>query len=66
MSSGASFWYWVIVVALSTYFGLAVVIAIGGFFDVKKMFRRLREAHDQARAGSIHGGSAGPRHGADD
>jgi len=47
MSSGASFWYWVIVVALCTYFGLAVVIAIGGFFDVKKMFRRLREAHAQ-------------------
>ena len=47
MSAWETWWYYVIVVALCTYFGLAVVIAIGGFFDVKKMFRRLSEAHAQ-------------------
>lgn len=45
MNGWVSFWHYVIIAALCTYFSLAVVIAIGGFFDVKKMFRRLREAH---------------------
>ena len=41
MSGWALVWYWVIVIALFSYFTLAVVLAIGGFFDVKTMFRRL-------------------------
>ena len=45
MSGWVIFWHVVIWAALSAYFGLAVVIAIGGFFDVRKMFRRLNEAH---------------------
>lgn len=45
MSGWAAFWLWVIILALVTYFGLAIVIAIGGFFDVRKMFRRLNELH---------------------
>ena len=57
MSPGATFWYWVIVVALCTYFGLAVVIAIGGFFDVKKMFRRLNESHGRQTGGGGRGAS---------
>jgi hypothetical protein len=40
-----TFWKWVVITALTTYFGLALVIAVGGFFDVRKMFRRLNEAH---------------------
>ena len=44
-SAWASFWWWVIVVATTTYFGLGIVITIGGFFDVKRMFRRLDESH---------------------
>jgi hypothetical protein len=48
MSQGATFWYYVICTALATYFGLAFVIAIGGFFDVKRMFRRLNESHKAA------------------
>ncbi len=51
MSGWATFWEWVIIVALTTYFGLAVVIMIGGFFDVRKMFRRLNESHAQAGEG---------------
>ena len=52
MTGWATFWQWVIIVALSTYFGLGVVIAIGGFFDVKKMFRRLNELHREETKGS--------------
>lgn len=41
------FWYWVVCSALGLYFGLSVVIAIGGGFDVRKMFRRLKAQHLQ-------------------
>lgn len=47
MSDWTPFWRIVVYFALSAYFGLAFVIAIGGFFDVRKMFRRLREAHGE-------------------
>jgi len=40
------FWYAVVVLALVSYFGLAVVIAIGGAFDVRKMFKRLSAPHE--------------------
>ncbi len=41
----ATFWYYVIWTALLAYFGLAIVVTIGGFFDVKRMFQRLDTAH---------------------
>ena len=43
MTGWALFWYIVIATAVISYFGLAVVISIGGFFDVRKMFRRLSD-----------------------
>jgi hypothetical protein len=43
MTGWALFWYIVIAAAVVSYFGLAVVISIGGYFDVRKMFRRLSE-----------------------
>ncbi len=43
MSGWGMVWSIVLITALVSYFGLAVVISIGGFFDVKKMFRRLTE-----------------------
>lgn len=55
MTGWAQFWQYVIYTALGLYFGLAFAITVGGFFDVKKMFRRLNEAHAAA-----HGGSTRP------
>jgi hypothetical protein len=47
MSSGwQTFWFLVTALALVSYFGLSVVIAIGGAFDVRKMFQRLSAAHE--------------------
>ena len=43
MTGWALFWYIVIAAAVVSYFGLAVVISIGGYFDVRKMFRRLSD-----------------------
>ena len=60
MSGLGLFWWIVVVIALVSYFGLACAITVGGFFDLKKMFRRLNEAHNvskepdgQASEGSI-------------
>jgi cell division protein FtsB len=39
--TAAEFWIYVVFAALISYFGLAVVIAIGGWFDVWRMLRRL-------------------------
>ena len=64
MSGWALLWYWVIVVAIFSYFTLAVVLAIGGFFDVKTMFRRLAAAALQTIAEKVTSSepppSAGP------
>jgi len=37
----AEFWIYVMYAAVFMYFGLGVVIAVGGWFDVWKMLRRL-------------------------
>lgn len=47
MSGWADFWKIVASVAIASYFGLAIVISIGGFFDVKRMFRLLGQARDR-------------------
>ncbi len=47
MTGWALFWYYVIVAAVVSYFSLAAVVAVGGFFDLGTMFRRL----DEERAG---------------
>ena len=52
MAGWALFWYIVIAAAVISYFGLAVVVSIGAFFDVKKMFHRLDAAHAARAAGA--------------
>lgn len=44
--SWQTFWHVIIALALISYFGLALVIAVGGAFDVRKMFRRLSAPHE--------------------
>jgi hypothetical protein len=40
-----SFWTAVLIAAVAIFTGLAVVVAIGGFFDVKAMFRTILTHH---------------------
>lgn len=47
MSFWPQFWTWFLVVSLVLFVGLAVVVAIGGFFDIKAMFRSLRQRHEE-------------------
>ncbi len=41
-----SFWTWLLVGAMGVFAVLAVVVSIGGFFDVRAMFRGITEKHD--------------------
>lgn len=45
MTGWALFWCIVIAAAVVSYFGLALIVSVGAFGDVKKMFRRLDDAH---------------------
>lgn len=44
MTGWALFWWIIVTAALATYFGLAILVTVGGFYDMKRMFRRLNEA----------------------
>lgn len=48
MNSWGTFWQIVVWTAVVSYFGLAVVITIGGIGDVRKMFRRLSDGSGEA------------------
>lgn len=44
----AETWKYVLMAALIGYFGLAIGITIGGFFDLIRMFRRLESEHAES------------------
>ncbi len=43
-------WFWTIflLASLALFAVLVVVVSIGGFFDIKRMFARLKEQHDRS------------------
>jgi len=47
MSFWAAFWQWLLVIALILFLGLAVIISIGGFFDIRALFRNIQRQHDE-------------------
>jgi hypothetical protein len=52
-AAGVPLWFWVIlwkivlIGALILFGGMAVWVSIGGFFDIKRLFRRITESHQQ-------------------
>ncbi len=50
MDAWATFWGWLFVIVLSIFALLSIVVAIGGFFDVKAMFKAINEQHDHDEA----------------
>ena len=46
-------WFWIIlwktvlIGGLILFGGMAVWVTVGGFFDIKRLFRRLSESHQQ-------------------
>lgn len=47
MSIWSTFWTWTFLVAIIFFAGMAVVVAIGGFFDLRALFSSLREQHEK-------------------
>ena len=47
VSAWATFWGWTLVITLAVFALLAVVVAIGGFFDVRELFRTIDEQHGE-------------------
>lgn len=45
MDMWATFWGWLLVIVLVVYALLAIVITIGGFFDVREMLSTMNEQH---------------------
>ena len=46
MDAWATFWGWLLVAVLGVFGLLSVVIAIGGFFDVKALFTSIDKRHE--------------------
>lgn len=42
-----NFWMWFLLLGLVLFFALAVVVAIGGFFDIRALFKTIREQHER-------------------
>jgi hypothetical protein len=47
MSFWSHFWMWFLLFGLVIFLGLAIAVSIGGFFDVRALFRSIRRQHDQ-------------------
>ena len=47
MDSWAIFWSWVLVIGFTMFFGLAVIVSIRGFMDIRTMFKDLRKRQDR-------------------
>ena len=50
MDAWATFWGFLFVIVLVIFALLAVVVAIGGFFDVKALFQTINEQHEEEDA----------------
>jgi L-asparagine transporter-like permease len=46
----AALWKYMLVIALVVFGALSVWVSIGGFFDVKKLLKQLKEGKDQDEA----------------
>ena len=47
MTLWMAFWKWLTIAALVLYAGLSLAVAVGGVFDIRNMFRTLREQHKE-------------------
>ena len=46
MDTWATFWTWFLVIALTLFFGLAIVVAVGGAYDIRALFQTIRTRQD--------------------
>ena len=48
-SAWLTLWTAILVVTLSVFAVLTVVVAVGGYFDVKELFRSIDQRHAESR-----------------
>ena len=48
MSFWVGFWTIIFFVSLVIFAGLAIVVTVGGFFDIRSLFKTLNTEHEQA------------------
>ncbi|HUV39144.1 MAG TPA: hypothetical protein VMY39_05990 [Planctomycetota bacterium] len=46
MNAWMTLWTWVLIVGLAAFAVTAVVVGIGAIFDIRDLFRSLRERHE--------------------
>jgi hypothetical protein len=56
MDSWLGFWKVLLIVAFSMFAILAVVVAIGGFFDIRELFKSVEAQHDAEHKSDHSGG----------
>lgn len=49
------FWTLVLILGLGVFAGLAIVVSIGGFFDIKSLFKSIEEQHAESPGASYDG-----------
>jgi hypothetical protein len=47
MDSWILIWSWLLAIGLTAFLGLAVVVSIRGFLDIRAMFKSLRERRER-------------------
>jgi hypothetical protein len=47
MTYWSTFWTWFLIFALAIFLGLAVVVSVGGLFDIRALFRSIRSQHGE-------------------
>jgi hypothetical protein len=47
MTFWTGFWTWFLLFGLALFFGLAVVVSVGGFFDIRALFKSIRQQHER-------------------
>lgn len=52
MDGWVTFWAALLIVALLLFGGIAVVVAVGGFRDIRSMLRRIQEQHAKEESDS--------------
>ncbi len=47
MSVWAGFWTWFLILSVTIFLGLAVVVSVGGLFDIRALLRSIRSQHGE-------------------
>jgi hypothetical protein len=53
MNFWINFWTAFFIVSLVLFAGLAIVVTIGGFFNIRSLFKNLAERREQSEQGAV-------------